>query len=723
VRRGTSALKAGNELFGQGLLDHAKKAAAALKIAPLLLPFDEIIAHMKQLEEMEEFIAYTNPGKLRRQIYPAEFAGKALLFMVRSLVQDRRMTSQLAADLFCPGPSFAAGPVVFLASSPRLCDIRGGPSPADVEKILGEGFVGCYVLDLLARGQEPELRNAAETLMDMLGGWTVRLKQGRPGWAGDLSNIATALLCATDGSFSIHQMQALSRIQAASDGPASMVSKALKKAPWDSNVQRVWTAAENAITQRPTLDAVEASLASCPKAREEAAEVLSKLQTPRLFEAPDLTSDALESAMWRMLSDQYASFESQQANTNPALEVAQAQMLLGRLQVCQGLQCLEKPTAQTIDAMEAALNARVTRATSIVARRATLYHAVAQLEPDCDAGAEEAEALWLAIAAVHSAAVECYGMALGVEVLGPAFDKLSLFLEATAAIGSFRVGADVGLAAAVCALALADVMGPADVMVEVPSAVGAQRLRMTQLASMLEAMTASAEFDKLGSDFETRFAADSTQIHRRVLHALARLDSIHFEGGDWELPPVVAARAIASSYWRVAETTALGGMAAAQAELLRLIEPSWKSQLPGDVVWDDLVGIGERLFHFDVREVGDARLKLKKAGSVTHKQRADEGAAVTQNHGVGIRAEMRSGERCARHPEAIKKYSGVCRSANLVVRAGPTQAAEAMVHAGFTALHEARHQTNSLIQAAEIVPGGVCIPAATQHKLAKSRQP
>jgi len=405
VRRGTSALKAGNELVGQRLLDHAKKAAAASKIAPLLLPFDEILVHMKQLEETDELIAYTNPGKLQRQIYPAEFACKALLFIVRGLVQDRRMTSQLAADTFGPGPSSEAGPVIFVASSPRLCDIRGGPSPADVDKILGDGFVGCYVLDLLARGQKPELRNAAEALMDMLGEWAVRLKQGRPGWAGELFDIAAALLCASDGSFSIHQMQALSRIQAASSGPASMVSKALKKAPWDSTAQRGWTAAENAVTQRPTFDALEASLATCPKARAEAAEALSKLQTSRPSEAPDLTSDALESAMWRMLSEQYASFEHQQVTTDPALELARAQMLLSRLQVCKGLQCSEKPTARTIDAMEAALNARVIQTTSIVARRATLYHAVAQLKPDSDAGPEDAEALWLAIDAVHSAAV------------------------------------------------------------------------------------------------------------------------------------------------------------------------------------------------------------------------------------------------------------------------------------------------------------------------------
>jgi len=310
-------------------------------------------------------------------------------------------------------------------------------------------------------------------------------------------------------------------------------------------------------------------------------------------------------------------------------------------------------------------------------------------------------------------------LALGVAVLGTAFDELSLFLEATAAIGSFRMGADLGLAAAVCALALADAMGPSDVMVEVHSAVGTQRQRMLQLASMLEAMTASAEFDKLGSDFKTRFAADSTQIHRRVLHALARLDSIHFEGEDWELPPVVAARDIASGYWSVAETKALGDMAAAQAELTCIIEPSWKSQLPGDVVWDDLFDIGECLFHFDVREVGDARHKLKKAGSATQKQRADEGAAVTWNHVVGSCAEILSCARCARHPEAIKTYSFVCRSANLVMRAGPTQAAEAAVNAGCAALHEARLQRNSLIQAAEIVSGGVCIPAATQPNLAK----
>jgi len=278
-----------------------------------------------------------------------------------------------------------------------------------------------------------------------------------------------------------------------------------------------------------------------------------------------------------------------------------------------------------MDSMEVALTARITRA-AIAGRRTAMLKSVATLVLDHDAGPDDADATRSMIAAVHSAAVECRGMKLGPEELSPAFCRLVDFVEATAAVGSLDVGADVVLAAVDCALAMAGVMGEDDPVAEVPPAMVAVVLRLRQLAATLQVTAASAEFDKLGSDFEARLAADSNRVMSRVLDALARLDSIPAGDGDAELPPVDDGRAIVSSYWRRSVQVALEEVAKTQAVLTGLNEPSWKGEMADQVAWDDLVTTGgEFLTRFDSSTMLDATRPLKKAGQQPASKHSDSG--------------------------------------------------------------------------------------------------
>lgn len=601
--------------MGQGLLDHAKKATMAMNLSALALPLEELVAYASKLEELEEEGA--DPNEPRQQIYPAAFASQVLMFTVRRLGHSKQMSPQTAADIFGPGPSASAGPGLFLASSPRLRDIGGGPNMAEVERCLSEGFVCFYILDLMARSCEPELRQASSTLLTVIDGWARHLNQSQSEWLNDLTDVANGLLCVSDNRFTLPRMEALARVQAATRGAARKVNEALQKKPWQNKVVHAWSIGMSEITLRPKLDGLVASLPGRPDAWEEAAEALPELRASMQRGA----TDGLESLMWRVLSDQYASFESQGAEADVALDVSQAQAMLGRLRVGRELTSTDKPSTGSLDAMEAALSARVTNA-DIAGRRTVLFQAAAKLELDHEAGPEEAEGLRSTIGAVHSAAVGCRGMRLGADELGPAFGRLLEYVEATAAVGSLEVGADVVLSAVECALAVADVMAPEEPMAEVPPVMGAAILRLSQLAATLQVTAAADEFSKLGLDFEARLVADSHRVLFSVLDALARLDAIPCADGDPELPAVDEARAIALSYWEQAEQKALVELAAAQAKLVKLNEPSWKYELVDKVSWDDLVATGgEFLTSFDSGKMLDSTRPLKKARPAERKQK------------------------------------------------------------------------------------------------------
>ena len=320
--------------------------------------------------------------------------------------------------------------------------------------------------------------------------------------------------------------------------------------------------------------------------------------------------------MWRLLSELIAAFESLSAGTDVVLEVAQARLLLGRLRVGRRLDCPEKPSSTSLDSMQAMLNTQVTDA-DISGWWAALYEAAARLDLNHDAGPEDADALRFAIAALHLAASRCGGMMFleAEELLRPAFNKLCGFVEATAGIGSLEVGADVVLASTVCGLALADVMRPADPAAEIPPAMGAATRRLTTMAALLEAMMAAAEFDKLGLTFEARLTADSNKLCLSVLEALARLDALSSTDADWELPPIVEARAIASSYWADEEQIVAAEVAQAQFKLEgRWAAPSLKSKIADDVSWQELLDAGyEMMQGFDDVGLRSRVNVLKKA--------------------------------------------------------------------------------------------------------------
>lgn len=577
------------------------------------MPLDELITYATSLEELVE--AGADENELREQIYPVAFAHQVLLFTVRRLVQAKRMTPQQAAEIFGPGPSSETGPLVFLASRPRLCDIGGGPGAAEVEKCLAEGFVSCYVLDLLARGCESELRQVASIVLNVLDGWAGQLKQNLDSWAKDLSDVARALMCVGDDRFAMIRIEALSRVQNATRGVAKKVSEALDKKPWASKLQLIWSVGVSEINLRPKLEQLLASLPSRPEAWEEAADALPELRTSMQRGA----TDALESTMWRVLSEQLDSFEAQGADSDAAVDVAQALTLLARLRVGRGLASPEKPSTDSLNAIEAALTARVTNA-DIAGRRTTLLQVAAKLELDSEADPDDVDAMRSAIEEVRKAAEECRGMRLGEEELRPAFGRLSDFAEATAATGSLDVGADVVLSAMDCALALAAVMEPEDPAAEDLPAMGAVTRRLTQLVATLQVSTATDEFNGLGRDFETRCAADSNRVLRRVLDALNRLDLIGLAAGDKELPCVDGARAIELSYWEAGQKAALAELAAKQAKLLLLNKRNWKFELPDQIEWDDLVAAGGAFLNsFDAGVMLDATRPLKKAGPSARK--------------------------------------------------------------------------------------------------------
>ena len=375
----------------------------------LTLPLYDLVAYVRKQEDAEA--NRMEPGKLRRQTYDVRFALEQLLHAARRLTRGRRMTPRLAAQMFGPGPRQAAGPGrgVFLASSPRLRDVGGGPTSAAVEKSLSDGFVVCYMLHLLEHGSESELGSAAEVLRGAILGWAARLSQsaGPLGWAPAMFDVASALICLCSGVYSAGSLEALSRVQAAADGPARRVSFALMKHPWAARARRAQSnrLPAKAIFHSAWLARPAGSLRSRPEAGGMAAE------------------DPLEPRVRR------------KRRTN-----------------------MKTPPADAFDAAEAV---RCTRANA-ARQRDVAFQAAARLEPS-SAWFDGGESLRVKLIAGRAAAEECRGMNLGGAELGPAFGRIVGFLRA--ACREHRVlrrgseeEADV-LAAVDCGLAMADAMG------------------------------------------------------------------------------------------------------------------------------------------------------------------------------------------------------------------------------------------------------------------------
>lgn len=623
---------AGKKILGQGLLDHAKKISAASLLTALQQPLDEFVATAAQLELLEEEGA--DPSKPRQQIYPAAFAFQVLRFTVRRLLEGQQMSLGRAVEMFKPRPSSAAGPGIFLASSPRLCDVGGGPSPLDVEKSLGDGFVACYMLDLLARGCEPELWQAASSLLRMLGEWGF-WADGLPNWARELANVAHAILFVTDKSFCDDRMVALLRVQAAPHqaaphGVASMVGQALNAIPWASKAEDALKAGAAQIRLQSKLAALMTGIRIRPEAWEEAAEALPELRERMLCG----TTGALESVMWQLLSEQIALFESEGAIADEEQDFAEAHLLLRRLQVGRGLACPEKPSKEQLNAMEAMLHGSVAAARFMVERRRELFRLADDIYPLADCCLADADLIRGDVATLFVAAEKCRGMRLGAEELGPAFGMLSEFAEAAVTTDSLSLGDDISLAVINCALALADVMAPADPGAEVPPALGSAKRRLTQLAGTLKAINAAAVFQSFGPDFEARLAADTNKVFlRRVLFALASMDSISSADGDWELPPVDEARAIAASYWGPVEQRAMEDMCAALATVTSIIEPSWKDEMSDDASWDELEAAGgDFLSGLDTCMMLDAAGLLREAGPAERKSKHTRRCSKLSRH-------------------------------------------------------------------------------------------
>lgn len=575
----------------------------AIHLTKPTLTFDEFAGQALCFEELELLATYEDPSKQRQQIYPMEFAIKALKITAGHLVREKRMTPQLFSEMFGPRPSSAAGPAMFLASSPRLCDVGDCPGPADVEESLCDAFV-VYGLDLLVHRREPELRRAATTFLDMLGGWALKMTRSRHQWARRLSDIANALLFVSYGIFTWSRMWALSRIQVATDVAATKVRKALHKAPWDIKTRRAWNTVSVEINRRRVRDSLATTCARRPEAWDEAAKTLPALRKSTWRGA----TASIESAMWQVLLGQYIVF--QEACLEAGREVAHAQVLLGRLQVGRILAFPDQPSMTSLDTMEAALNDRVTRS-DVEGKQAALYLAAAKLPTDVSAGPEDANALRSKIAAVSWAAKACDGMEMRSTKLGQARGWLSDYAESVAAAGSLHEGADVGLAAAICARAVEDLMQPWP-----PLAV---RARLMNITATLKVQIAAAEFDRLGTDFEERLAADSKRVLDGMMNKLACLDRLTSDEAR-DLPPVDEARAIDSAYRCHVTQKAWRELAAVQAKLMCLIEPSWKSDVPDDTEWPELCAIGaDLLSHSDCGEVMGATIQLETAGPAVPK--------------------------------------------------------------------------------------------------------
>lgn len=153
-----------------------------------------------------------------------------------------------------------------------------------MEESLGDCFIAGYMLELLAHGCEPELRQAASTLPN-LHGWAF-CADGLPNWARDLSDLANAMPCVIDGSFFDERMIALSKVRAATCGVGYVEGHSRKARPWASKVEFALHAGTAEIRLRHKLDALMERTPIHPKASEEAAEALSE---PRECMQPETT--------------------------------------------------------------------------------------------------------------------------------------------------------------------------------------------------------------------------------------------------------------------------------------------------------------------------------------------------------------------------------------------------------------------------------------------------
>ena len=421
-----------------------------------------------------------------------------------------------------------------------------------MEKCLEDGFVRCYLLDLLrtAGGREPEVAPAVLTLVHALEGWAHQLGPRVFNWAIDLSSVAYALLC-----LPVH-VHALSQVQAATRGVAREVSQALKDKPWASQIAHAWLVGEAKVCHL---------MAKLPFDLEDwhtAAEMLPGL---RNWMSPALLG-ALESMMWRVLAADFESFVSRAPDADAALDIGCAEQLLDRLRIGRGLACLDKPPANSLDAMEQKLNRRGQRG---IGQRAFLYRVAGIVENMLDSPTRDTIALLRAIHNTCMAAKECEGMRLGADGLFSAFKKLGVLAEIAAFRGWYGEWANVALASVDCSLALADIMEPADPVAETLLAAGDALRRLPMLAATVQAKAASAEFGRLGPDFEARYVADHSRCLVRVFDALDVLDKCYSAGDSGELYPVDAARNILSDFWAFCEWKAVESIAAAQAELTR----------------------------------------------------------------------------------------------------------------------------------------------------------
>lgn len=429
----------------------AQKADVMKHLAALALPYNALVSYVRETErkEADREVAdqvgadRAEPGYGRRQIYSPEFAARTLLHTAGQLARGRRMTPQRAVEMFGPGPSSSAGPGVFLASSPRLCD--RWPTPEAVEESLSDGFVKLYLVSLLREGRESELGVAAMFFQEVLLGWADRLKRswGRLSWAPALSDIATALLCMRSEANSPGNLEALARVQNATGGVALEVAAALKAHPWEARVLNAQVCGRGAMGISHALR--PGSLTGIRRSRPEEGEEAA--------EAP------------------------------PAL--AEKRRRTGA-------------SAEESDVSEAV---RATRADDL-GRRAAAFQAAARLEVS-SAWLDGGDSLLVELIDGRDTANACTGMVLGAVELGPAFLRVVGFVRA--ACGGEEIlgrGSDkeavLVRTAVECGLAMVDAMGLPHFLggpggrhsAQVAAAYG-----LTVLSGLLRIRTALAEHD------------------------------------------------------------------------------------------------------------------------------------------------------------------------------------------------------------------------------------
>ena len=382
-----------------------------------------------------------------------------------------------------------------------------------------------------------------------------------------------------------------------------------KDKPWASRIAHAWLAGEATICD------LMAKLPSDLGAWQEAAELLPEL---RNWMSPALLG-ALESMMWRVLAGDLESFLSRAPDADAARDMGCADELLDRLHVGRSLVCPGKPSVNSLDAIQQQLNGRAGQG---MRQKADLYRAAAIVDNMLNGVPRDAIDLLRAIQDTSAAAKECQGLRLGTEKpLFSTFCKLGDLADMAAARGWYGEWAAVAQASVDCALVMADVMVSTDPLAEILSAVGKALRRLPVLAATVQAKAASAEFGRLGLDFEARYEADHSRFLVRVLEALDVLDEIHRAGDDGELHPVDAARNIKSEFGAFCERKALESIATAQAELTSLFRPCWKRELAADASWDRLMLVGgEFLRRFRVCEAEGAACKLQEAGPAAQKQ-------------------------------------------------------------------------------------------------------